>query len=288
MTRHQHPLRRRLQPLKERMLAASLRTAADEAGLSDLVLRLQAIEPDVTDQYSQVVIQGRYLETKVRVQQAFQVQSALEALERIAPSPGEALTIIDIGDSSGRHLHYLDRLLDQDGPWRGRPRRLLGVNIDPVAIDKIRRRGYEAVLCRAEALYRHLRCKADLITCFQTLEHLSDPVQFLDALSLQRVTDWMLVTVPFLNTSRVGLHHIRARKVGPVSAETTHVFELAPTDWRLLFQHAGWRIAVERVFRQYPSRGWLRLTRSFWRLRDFEGFYAAILRRDRRWADCYQ
>jgi len=73
-----------------------------------------------------------------------------------------------------------------------------------------------------------------------------------------------------------------------VVPENTHIFELAPNDWRLIFLHSGWEIVGEEIYRQYPSKCPLRLMKAYWKKCDFEGFYGAILRRNRAWAQCYK
>jgi hypothetical protein len=55
-----------------------------------------------------------------------------------------------VGDSAGTHLTYLKTLLDRQGVQA----RTLSVNLDPVAVEKIRARGLEAIQCRAEALFQ--------------------------------------------------------------------------------------------------------------------------------------
>ena len=96
-----------------------------------------------------------------------------------------------------------------------------------------------------------------------------------------------MVTVPYVAQSRVALHQIRAgmKKVAP--AETVHVFELSPEDWKLAFLHAGWKIERERIYRQYPRWSPLRFTKWLWKRSDFEGFYGAVLSRDDTWSSLY-
>ena len=64
----------------------------------------------------------------------------------------------------------------------------------------------------------------------------------------------MLVTVPYVKSSRVGLHHIRNRSRAPVGAEGTHILELSPEDWTLLMLHAGWRVIYQKIYYQYPRK----------------------------------
>ncbi len=152
-----------------RLLAWSLRRAASEQGLAPLVERLRAIEPDLSGQYTLPVEMDLYLETKIRAQHAFQCDLMLRALERLPPGK---LTVVDFGDSSGRHLHYLRELAGVRFDLETG-----GVNLDPIAVEKIRARGHRAVECRAETLDLEGQ-RIDLFLSFEMLEHLHDPAGF--------------------------------------------------------------------------------------------------------------
>jgi hypothetical protein len=86
----------------------------------------------------------------------------------------------------------------------------------------------------------------------------------------------------------VGLYHIRFLREEEIFAENTHYFELCPSDWKLIFQHAGWIVAFDQIYYQYPQIGLFRLLKSTWKKNDFEGFYGAILVRNDRWSKCYR
>jgi len=102
-------------------------------------------------------------------------------------------------------------------------------------------------------------------------------------------TNIMIITVPYLKTSRVGLHRIRNKVNGKRSAEEEHIFELSPQDWTLLFLHAGWRVIHSQIHYQYPRR-WPVISfalKLFWRYSDFEGFLGVILEKDTTISDLY-
>lgn len=285
--------RRRLVSVLEAAQLASLRSAAREQDLDAFVRRLCAVVPDISDQYSTFVLDTRMLTTKVRAQQAFQTALALAAVDRILAEPGGAgagspLRIVDIGDSSGTHVTYLRAILDDGARLRGRALHCLSVNIDPAAVERIRAKGLPAVLGRAGDLNGAGWLDADLFLAFELLEHLTDPVAFLDVLSRQARGEYLVATVPYLRQSRVGLHHIRQGRPRTVYPENTHIFELSPPDWRLIFSHAGWEPVYEQVYLQYPRWGVWRVMRIVWKVLDFEGFYGVIARRNRSWAECFR
>lgn len=278
-----------LKPILDRLQLGALHSARREQGLDDLAGELARIVPSVEDQYTTVPISSPVMTCKVRSQHAFQVGLALKAIDMAlaeATVTKAPFTIVDIGDSSGTHVAYIRRLLATIGKYQGIEVRTLSVNLDSAAVAKIRAKGLDAMLCRAEEL--HARgVDAGVLLSYEMLEHLNNPVEFLDSISRDVPCGCFAITVPYLRRSRVGLHHVRRGAAGMVTLETTHIFELAPEDWKLLFRHAGWEPVFEEVYLQYPRHSIWRATQPMWRLLDFEGFYGVILKRNRVWADRY-
>lgn|SRR3989338_168875 len=255
---------------------SALRRAAIEQGLAGLRKELENIVADIKDQYSCFQINDPYLEVKVRNLHAFQVS----LLNRVIDSFRKAV-IVDIGDSSGAHLQYIKALHGKDKDIN-----FLSLNIDPQAVARIRDKGFGALQAKAEDVDQH-NIQADIFLCFETLEHLTDPARFLYKISSNTKAHFLIVTVPYLRTSRVGFHHIRNNGSEKACAENTHIFELSPEDWKLLMRHSGWSAFFEQVYLQYPTKGVLRLTKNLWKRFDFEGFYGVILTRDNRWSAQY-
>jgi Methyltransferase domain len=276
----------RLRRLLARMQLASIRSAAREQHLDRLAKRLDEIIPDLTFQYTTFSVDNDFLKTKVRTLHAFQINLVIKAIGYVPPK--ESLYLVDIGDSSGNHLIYLNTILKNDVRFAFNRPKTLSINLDPIAVEKIASKGIEAKLCRAEDLYENYKIKADLIMSFEMLEHLYDPLSFLNNLSEKSVSEYFVITVPYLSQSKVGLHHIRHGQHRLVYPENTHIFELSPDDWKLLFQHAGWKVLNEAVYRQYPFWSLWVLMKPLWKKLDFEGFYGVILKRDRTWAELYQ
>jgi hypothetical protein len=271
---------------------ASLKSAIAEQGMRELLVQLAKSVPDLTDQYSTFKIDTEYLQLKVRAQHAFQIKITLKALEIIANQKQEnkdTFTVVDIGDSSGTHLRYLKSLISNSASFCSvRNFQFLSVNLDPIAVEKIRSKGQDAILCRAEELFLKNEIKANLFLSYEVLEHLSNPIDFLNKLSLSVEDTLFVLTVPYLSQSRVGLHHVRHNQKRDVYPENTHIFELSPTDWKLIFLHSGWEVIEETIYRQYPLKSWMRIMKPFWGKYDFEGFYGVILKKNRRWAELYQ
>jgi hypothetical protein len=267
----------------QHLSASSLEAAIHEQGLAPLRERLRGIVPDVSDQYSEgfdAMEFSRYWEAKMRGLHAFQIDCLLRTIGDLDRGN---LKVADIGDSSGNHSAYLRALLPRD-----QVKRVVSVNLDPVAVEKIRAKGGEALLARAEEVDFGAD-PFDVMASFEMLEHLTDPVRFLRRLAVSGVTERLVISVPFVRQSRVGLQFIRQAPPLPerVTAERVHIFELSPDDWILLCRFSGWSTESRRTYLQYPRRSALRMTAPLWRKLDFEGFLGLSLKRDRSISDRY-
>jgi len=243
---------------------------------------LRHVQPDLSEQYSAGKdVYSDYVELKLRAMHAFQCRLMLMVLEAM---PNRKITVVDIGDSAGTHMLYLRQLagdrFDID---------TISVNLDPRAIEKVRARGLKAVLCRAEEL-NPAGQDIDFFTTFEMVEHLHNPAIFFYRLAKKSPCKKIIVTVPYVRESRVGLHHVRRNSQEIVFAEDEHIFEFNPQDWKLLMQHAGWRVSHSETYYQYPINLPLisQLLSYFWRETDYEGFWGAILEKDTSFSDLYQ
>jgi 2-polyprenyl-3-methyl-5-hydroxy-6-metoxy-1,4-benzoquinol methylase len=262
-----------------KLLTYSLKSASKEQGLSDLKLKLEKINPDLSGQYSSFKVEGDYLVNKVYLQHAFQVSLAQDAISLLDNKKRESFTIVDIGDSSGSHLQYLTNL--EKGITRA-----ISVNLDPEAVKKIQKRGFEAIESRAELLHEHpnFNGRSDIFLSYEMVEHLLDPISFLHEMSIKSKCDFFVVTVPYQHSSRVGMHQIRncISSTSPFNAEVTHIFEFSPNDWDLIFKFSGWRVVKRVYYTQYPKNKLnpFSLLKYVWRKLDFDGFYGVILEKD--------
>lgn len=272
--------------LYQKLSAASITAAVAEQGLSPIVTRLRQILPDISDQYTagfDAEEYRRYWEIKMRGLHAFQVQLMLDCIDTVG---GNDLILADIGDSSGNHGLYLKAMASA-----GKIDRVVSVNLDPVAVEKVRSKGGDSVLCRAEELDLQ-GIRPDLFMTFEMVEHLTDPIRFLHRLADAGNADHLLMTVPYRRDSRFGGVDLRLgldRMPAKMTAEEVHIYEFCPEDWLLLARFAGWVPVFTRLYRQYPRLSPLRLTKPLWRRLDFEGFWGVLLRRDlsvpRRYVD---
>lgn len=274
----------RIEPaiLAQNLFMFSVRWAVKQQDLETIMKRLREIEPDISDQQSS----GKedfndYWELKRRALQSFQCLLMLKVLGYFDK---KEITVVDIGDSAGTHMLYLKELTKGSYEIDS-----IGVNLDPRAIEKIKARGQKAMLCRAEDLELGGK-EVDLFTSFQMVEHLHNPAIFFRRLAKKSRGRKMLITVPYVKQSRVGLHMIRTKSNAASFAENEHIFELSPEDWKLLLLHSGWKVVFEKVHYQYPTGIPVvsRILRSIWRKRDYEGFWGAVLEKDTALSDLYK
>lgn len=283
-----HLIKQKVKKLAKSILTAAVLSSNRSRGESELKAELVKIVPDISKQYTtfDVAENDTYLNENIRCLHAFQISLALRAVNRISlTTDNKHLNIVDIGDSSGTHILYLNEILSR----RGINATALSVNLDPIAVEKIKAKGLHAIHCRAEELSTiEGGVDADIFLLYETLEHLFDPVSFLHTLSTKTNCQYLVLTVPYLVRSRVGLQHLRLNTKAEMYAENTHIFELCPSDWNLLFRFSGWKIVEADIYTQYPKWGLLNFAKYIWRKFAFDGFYGVILERDHSVSNRYK
>lgn len=262
----------------------SLESSIQQQNRVDLKSKLGQIVPDLTKQYTMTKFEAsdKYHIAKIRNLHSFQIDLLLKAISK--EKNKKHIFIADIGDSSGTHMKYIQNMAkDLDKVIEA-----VSINLDPIAIEKIQNLGLKAILCRAEDLHKSTSFQADIFSAFEVLEHFFDPISFLKKMSSEAKCKQFVITVPYLKKSRVGLQYIKNDIHGKRFAENTHIFELSPEDWDLIFKFSGWRIAHSEIYRQYPSANIFAFTKFLWRKFDFEGFYGVILEKDETYSSMYQ
>jgi len=250
---------------------------------NELIEKLRNIEPDLSEQYSRGKEKyNDYLELKRRALHAFQCSLMLKVLGKL---DAMKLTVVDIGDSAGTHMRYLQELTKSKYEVN-----TISVNLDSRAIEKIKAKGQKAILCRAEDLNLNMEQRIDLFTSFEMVEHLHNPAIFFHRLANKSGCNTMLITLPYLRYSRVGLHNVRNKVENIIFAEDEHIFELNPEDWTLLMLHSGWKVVHSEIYYQYPTKWFFIkwLLRKYWQITDYEGFWGAILEKEKTYDELYQ
>jgi hypothetical protein len=265
------------------LLQWSLSSALKQQKMDKLFQELCEAIPDISNQYSnpdgmncmdiKSPDYAPFYAYKIRAQHSFQIFFTLKMIQKYCGNI--PFTLIDVGDSSGNHIKYLQHLQKAHS---FSIKDAYSVNLDPIAIEKINKNGGRGILQRAELL-NEINIKADVMLSFEMLEHLSSPVEFLHQLSKNPPSKFTLFTVPYLRKSRVGLHHVRLN-IDDMTAdpEDVHIFELNPEDWKLLAMHCGWEVTDELIYRQYPDHFMYRWLRPLWEKYEYIGFYGFTLK----------
>ena len=268
-----------LRYLLRNIAIVSLKLAMRQQGLWGMYGNLLKIVPNIANQSTTVPVRTGYIRLKIRATHAFQVKLMAKALELVGNT--NPVGVVDIGDNTGTHTLYIKAL-------SRKTLNCTSVDMDSNAIQRIKSLGLSAICGRAEDVTYPPDTQIFMI--FAMLEHLPNLTEFLYKLSKEPHCKSLIISVPYLRQSRVGLRHIRLGQKRVVSAEDVHIYEISPDDWRLIFKHSGWAVAYDRVFYQYPRRipliSWL--LSCFWKRNDFEGFYGAVLTPDDTWSKLYK
>lgn len=180
-------------------------------------LRFRAIveAEDLRHHYADIEIG----ESRIAVQRSF-IAARLEFIDRcLGASDIDASTFIDVGDSNGIFLRALGK--------RG-----IGLNYTEGCTANLMARGVTAV--RGDAVSLPLADGAcDYTFCFETLEHLTDPIGAIR--ELVRVSRKGV----FISVPRVSRTTVRHAGYQPGPQPLLHIFELSEAHWRALFTHAG-------------------------------------------------
>lgn len=231
--------------------------------------------PDLTDHYATVKADA---ESQLRLRLLLCAQALFmhKAFVRLLKEGNPAGSWVDVGDSDGAARQLFIR-----GFPEAMGIKTFGVNFEQEAVDLIRSKGLAAECMNAMDLHKAgIGC--DLVSVFETLEHLPDPVGFLESMR-GVVGKRLIISVPLIVSSRVGLKYLSNRwEIHKIpSYSNNHVFELSPCDWQKLFNHTGWAIEDEWKVRQFPRSGPLNWMMSYaWRKIGFEGYWFISLKKD--------
>lgn len=240
--------------------------------------------PDFKHHYS-FVVESKEVENRIRLLVAAEAFFIKKEIDKVITAKDKC-TYADVGDSDGSVRLLLKKY------FGGEKLASVGINLQASTVEKIRKRGLDAICTDALSL-EDRGIHYDIVSLFETLEHLPDPLGFLNG--IRKVVDKKLVlSVPFIRHSRVGLNYLSDRWVNKwpqdmkTTIENTHIFELSPLDWKKIFLHTGWKVDNEWNLMMFPSNKISRLIlQPFWRVVSFEGFWFVSLFKDNKYSSRY-
>lgn len=234
--------------------------------------------PNLEDHYATVKLSGENL-LRVRMLICAQAIFIERIITQFTDAGKKIENYVDIGDSDGSTRMLIEKSMNNQAIST------LGINIQAKAVELIKSKGLDAVCMDAMDLDKQF----DLVSVFETLEHLPNPIGFLE--NMQKVVDKrLIISVPLIVKSRVGLRYLTNKwTLGEIpTIANNHIFELSPEDWTKLFWHTGWRVEYEWEVRQFPKNGLLKILMQYvWRKISFEGFYFVSLIKDNQFSSQY-
>jgi len=226
--------------------------------------------PDFSEHFT-FIVDNKEVEHRIRLlvvaETAFMKKAISDVLQTM-----ERCSYADIGDSDGSVQLLLQKYFPSNRL------KSVGINLQKGAIRKIEERGLNAIYADAQSL-KDQKITYDVVSVFETLEHLPDPIGFLKGLT-SIVNKSLIISVPFIRHSRTGLYYLTNRweKDRKATIESTHIFELSPKDWRKIFLHSGWKVDHEQTLLMFHPRRLSRLIlQPYWKYESFEGFWFASL-----------
>lgn len=236
--------------------------------------------PNFSEHFT-VPVDNKEIEQRIRLLVVAEVaflRRTIEALLKVT----DRCSYADIGDSDGSVQLLLQKYFNL-GQLTS-----VGINLQQQAVDKIRIKGLNAI-CEDAASLKHRGIGYDVISVFETLEHLSDPIGFLKGLT-SIVNKNLLISVPYIRKSKVSLNYLTKKwpRGKKPTIENTHIFELSPTDWTKIFLHAGWQVDHDQKLMMFPPDRVSRLIlQPYWRYESFEGFWFVSLSPSEKFSSQY-
>lgn len=240
--------------------------------------------PDFKHHYS-FAVESKEVENRIRLLVVAETFFVKKEIDKIITAQDKC-TYADVGDSDGSVRLLLKKY------FGGEKLSSVGVNLQASTVEKIRKKGLDAICADALSLGDR-GIHYDIVSLFETLEHLLNPIGFLNSIR-KIVNKTLVISVPFIRHSRVGLSYLSDRwfkewpKDMKATIENTHIFELSPLDWKKIFLHTGWKVDNEWNLMMFPSNKMSRLIlEPFWRVVSFEGFWFVSLFKDNKYSSRY-
>lgn len=149
--------------------------------------------------------------------------------------------VVDIGANSDLVLKHIDA------------KHKIGVNVQDDIIDRLNQQGIEARRSVGKDIPLEDN-EVDLTICFETLEHVPDPISFLR--ELERITcvnGKVLLSIPWVASTNILSRHHGGRFKDREEADN-HVFELSPLDFQKILSYTSFKVFKYQKLNNYLYR----------------------------------
>lgn len=251
-----------------------------DANLKDLWAYSTQIIPNLKEHFT-IPVESDEIEDRIRLLIIYETQFVRNEIDKLMEGQNQC-SFADVGDSDGSVQILLNKYN------YGSNLSTVGINLQQSAVEKIKSKGLNA-FCADALKLGDMGKSYDIVSLFETLEHLSDPIGFLEGIK-QAVKHHLVVSIPYIRKSRIGLSYLSKKwpQDRKPTIENTHIFELSTGDWKKIFNHTGWRICSQRKLLMYhPYRLSRVLLQPYWRYISFEGFWFVTLSKDSKFSDRY-
>ncbi|MBT6048145.1 MAG: methyltransferase domain-containing protein [Candidatus Scalindua sp.] len=236
--------------------------------------------PDFSSHFA-VPVYDKEIEHRIRMLVVGETFFIKKEIDGILESK-EGCSYADVGDTDGSVRLLLEKSFSKEKLSS------VGINLQENAVEKIKKRGLDAICADALSL-GDMGSNYDIVSAFETVEHLPDPIGFLDRIK-SVINSRLILSVPFIRHSRISLAYLSDKwpEGKKPTIENTHIFELSPLDWKKIFLHTGWKIENEWKLMMFPSTGLSRfILQPYWRSVSFEGFWFVSLSKYNKYASQY-
>ena len=160
--------------------------------------------------------------------------------EKFPTQVHKKVRILDVGDSDGLILKYVKTFLCGEAA-------VVGLNFEAKCADNIKHNGVNAI--QGDAHYLPFKDDSfDFVFCFETLEHLENPILVLQNLK-KIVTGKIFLSIPNFG---------RETRIYPkLDAQEYHIFEFSPADFSKILSHANLKACFYREIPVPIPLGWL-------------------------------
>ena len=171
--------------------------------------------------------------------------------------------VIELGAASDLFLKAVDA------------KKKVGIDALPVCIEKLKKAGIEGRLALNGEKILAEDNEANVVICFETLEHVQNPILFIKELErIVKINGVIFLSIPFVKTTRTLSRFHNGNSKDRPEAEN-HVFEFSPDDFLKIVSYTKLRIEKNQILENYKM-SYDFITNYFIRKHILRGYFNSI------------